>query len=70
MFPNRIRAIAVAVAASAQWIANFVVSTTFPSLQHLGLGLAYGLYTTAAVLSFFFIWRFLRETKGKELEHM
>ena len=70
MFPNRIRAIAVAVAASAQWIANFVVSTTFPSLQHLGLGFAYGLYTTAAVLSFFFIWRFLRETKGKELEHM
>jgi MFS transporter, SP family, sugar:H+ symporter len=70
MFPNSIRAIAISVAASAQWIANFAVSTTFPSLQHLGLGLAYGLYTTAAVLSFFFIWTLLRETKGKELERM
>jgi sugar porter (SP) family MFS transporter len=70
MFPNRIRAIAVSVAASAQWIANFVVSTTFPSLQHLGLGIAYGIYTAAAILSVIFIWSFLKETKGKELERM
>ena len=70
MFPNRIRAIAVSVAASAQWIANFVVSTTFPSLQHLGLGIAYGIYTAAAVISLIFIWRLLKETKGKELERM
>ena len=70
MFPNRIRAIAVSVAASAQWIANFAVSTTFPSLQHLGLGIAYGIYTAAAVLSLIFIWTLLKETKGKELERM
>src|SRR6202022_3695506 len=38
MFPNRIRAIAVSVAASAQWIANFPGSTPFSSLQPLGLG--------------------------------
>lgn len=42
----------------------------FPSLQHLGLGLAYGLYTTAAVLSIVFVWTLLKETKGKELERM
>jgi len=70
MFPNRIRAIAVSVAASAQWIANFAVSTTFPSLQHLGLGIAYGIYTAAAVLSLIFIWTFLKVTKCKELERM
>jgi sugar porter (SP) family MFS transporter len=70
MFPNSIRAIAISVAAAAQWVANFAVSTTFPPLQHLGLGLAYGIYTAAAVLSIFFIWALLRETKGKELERM
>jgi len=31
MFPNRIRAIALAVAASAQWLANFAITVTFPS---------------------------------------
>jgi sugar porter (SP) family MFS transporter len=70
MFPNRIRAVALALAAGAQWVANFVVSTTFPVLQQAGLGLAYGLYTTAAVLSALFTLRFIRETKGRELEQM
>ncbi|MEK9736078.1 MAG: sugar porter family MFS transporter [Candidatus Nanopelagicales bacterium] len=41
MFPNRIRAAALALAASAQWMANFVVSTTFPELAGISLGLAY-----------------------------
>jgi MFS family permease len=70
MFPNRIRALAVSVAAMAQWIANFLVSATFPTLQRLGLGWAYGLYTAAAVISLFFTLRFIRETKGRELEEM
>jgi SP family sugar:H+ symporter-like MFS transporter len=70
MFPNRIRAIALSVAASAQWIANFVVSTTFPALKDAGLGLAYGLYAAAAVLAYLLVVRFVPETRGKELEEM
>jgi SP family sugar:H+ symporter-like MFS transporter len=69
-FPNRIRAAALSLAASAQWIANWLVSTTFPTLADIGLGLAYGLYTAAAAVSFFFVMRFVRETKGQELETM
>jgi SP family sugar:H+ symporter-like MFS transporter len=70
MFPNRIRAAALGLAAAMQWIANFVVSTTFPTLKNLGLGYAYGLYALAAVLSFLFVLRFIRETRGRELESM
>lgn len=70
MFPNRMRAIALSVAAAAQWVANFVVSATFPALQKVGLGWAYGLYTAAAVFSLLFALKSIRETKGKELEHM
>jgi MFS transporter, SP family, sugar:H+ symporter len=69
-FPNRIRAAALGVAAAAQWIANWLISTTFPALSDIGLGLAYGIYTAAAILSFFFVVRFVSETKGKELEEM
>jgi SP family sugar:H+ symporter-like MFS transporter len=69
-FPNRIRAAALAVAASAQWIANWAISTSFPSLKNAGLGLAYGLYAGFALLSLLFVMRFISETKGKELEEM
>jgi SP family sugar:H+ symporter-like MFS transporter len=51
-------------------VANFVVSTTFPTLKNVGLGYAYGLYAVAAVLSLFFVLVFIRETRGKELETM
>lgn len=47
-----------------------LISTTFPALSDIGLGLAYGIYTAAAILSFFFVVRFVSETKGKELEEM
>jgi sugar porter (SP) family MFS transporter len=70
MFPNRIRAIALAVAASAQWIANFVITATFPSLAEMGLSFAYGLYALFALISFIFVQRAVRETKGMELEAM
>jgi SP family sugar:H+ symporter-like MFS transporter len=69
-FPNKIRAAALSLAAGAQWVANWVVSTTFPPLKDAGLGLAYGIYTTFAVLSLLFVLKFVRETKGVELEEM
>jgi sugar porter (SP) family MFS transporter len=70
MFPNRIRALALSLAAALQWVANFLVTASFPALQNAGLGLAYGLYTGAAVLSLVFALFCIRETRGKELEEM
>jgi len=70
MFPNKIRAAGLAVAAAAQWLANFAISTSFPSLAKLGLQYAYGLYALIALLSFVFVRRAVQETKGQELEDM
>ena len=70
MFNNRIRASALGLAAAAQWLSNFVISTTFPPLAALGLAFAYGLYTVFAVVSFFFVAKFVPETKGRQLEDM
>jgi len=70
MFPNRIRAIALAVAASAQWLANFAITSTFPALAEMGLAFAYSLYAAFAVLSLFFVLYAARETNGMELEDM
>ncbi|MEJ1089647.1 sugar porter family MFS transporter [Microbacterium sp. Mu-80] len=70
MFPNSIRAGALAVAAAAQWVANFFISTTFPAFANIGLTFAYGFYAFFALLSFFFVYFKVAETKGKELESM
>jgi MFS transporter, SP family, sugar:H+ symporter len=70
MFNNKIRATALAVAAAAQWLANWLISTTFPALADVGLFLAYGLYTAFAALALVFVLRAVRETKGRELEDM
>lgn len=71
MFPNQIRGSGLAVAGAAQWTANFAITVSFPVLLgSIGLAGAYGIYTVAAVLSVFFVLRFVNETKGKELEQM
>ncbi|MFF8379113.1 sugar porter family MFS transporter [Streptomyces sp. NPDC015661] len=70
MFPNRIRAAALGVAASAQWIANWAITASFPSLADWNLSGTYVIYTIFAVLSIPFVLRYVKETKGKALEEM
>jgi MFS transporter, SP family, sugar:H+ symporter len=70
IFANWLRAAALAVAAAAQWVANFVITVTFPVLASVSLTLAYGLYALFALISFVFVYRAVSETKGMELEEM
>lgn len=71
MFPNKIRAAALSIAAAAQWICNFLITVTFPVMsEKLGLPFTYGMYTAFAVLSGIFVWRKVVETRGLELEEM
>ena len=71
MFGNTIRGAALAVAVTAQWLANWLVTATFPPmLNQLGPGVAYAVYALFAAISIFFVARFIQETKGRELEQM
>ncbi|MXM66942.1 sugar porter family MFS transporter [Streptomyces sp. HUCO-GS316] len=70
MFPNKIRAAALGVAAAAQWIANWAITASFPSLADWNLSATYVIYTAFAALSVPFVLRFVKETKGKALEEM
>ncbi|MGJ5641336.1 D-xylose transporter XylE [Formosa sp. S-31] len=76
IFPNRIKGV-LAVAVAAQWLANLVVSWTFPMMNNnteltelFHHGFSYWIYGVMAVLSALFIWKFVPETKGKTLEEM
>ena len=70
IFPNTIRSQAVAIAVAAQWISNFLVSSTFPSLSEWSIGSTYCIYALMSLLSALFVWKWVPETKGKTLEDM
>jgi SP family xylose:H+ symportor-like MFS transporter len=77
IFPNQIRGKAMAVAVAAQWIANYLVSWTFPILDknpylvdHFKHGFAYWIYGLMGILAALFIWRIVPETKGHSLEEI
>ena len=68
IFPSRIRGKALGVAAGAQWLANFLITVSFPVMSGWSLPLTYGMYALFAALSFLYVgWR-VPETKGMELE--
>jgi SP family xylose:H+ symportor-like MFS transporter len=77
IFPNQIRGKAMAIAVAAQWIANYLVSWTFPImdknaslLSHFNHGFAYWVYGVMSVLAAVFVWKTVPETKGRSLEQM
>ncbi len=77
IFPNKIRGKAMAVAVAAQWIANYLISSTFPILNksswlnhYFNHAFAYWLYGFMGVLAAIFVYKMLPETKGKTLEEM
>jgi SP family xylose:H+ symportor-like MFS transporter len=77
IFPNQIRGKAMAVAVASQWVANYLVSWTFPILDknpylvdHFKHGFAYWIYGAMSVLAALFMWRVVPETKGHSLEEI
>lgn len=71
MFPNQIRGSGLAVSGLFQWVSNFGITMTFPILlAGIGLAAAYSIYAFFALVSVWFVLRFVHETKGLELEEM
>ena len=71
LFPNRIRGLAISIAVLALWIANFVLSLTFPSLNAtLGPAKTFWIYAGVCFIGALFIFFYVPETKGKTLEQI
>ncbi|HET7140625.1 MAG TPA: MFS transporter, partial [Arthrobacter sp.] len=68
IFPSRIRARALGLAAAAQWVANFAITLSFPVLASASLPLTYAMYALFAAASFFFVMFKVPETNGMSLE--
>jgi MFS transporter, SP family, xylose:H+ symportor len=77
IFPNQIRGKAMALAVAAQWIANYVVSWSFPIMndnpflvEKFNHGFSYWIYGVMSILAAAFVWKMVPETKGLSLEEM
>ena len=69
IFPNRVRAVAVATATFALWVGSFTLTYTFPLLNHaLGSYGTFWIYAAICLVGFLYFLRVLPETKGKSLE--
>ncbi len=71
LFPNRVRAVAVAVCTFALWTASFTLTYTFPLLNTaLGSYGTFWIYAGVCAAGFIFFSLRLPETKGKSLEEL
>ena len=78
LFPNQIRSSVMAIAVFAQWLANFIVSQTFPIMadekgmlfQTYNGAFPFWLYGSFCIVAVIFIWKLVPETKGKSLEEI
>ena len=76
IFPNSVRG-AMSIAVAAQWIANWLVSFTFPVLNDNQMltrvfnhGFSYWIYGLMGIAAAIFVWKLVPETKGKTLEEI
>jgi MFS transporter, SP family, arabinose:H+ symporter len=71
IFPNRIRAVALSVATLTLWLADFVVTYTFPVMT-AKLSTASTLFIYAGCCALAFVYTLIKvpETKGRSLEEM
>jgi MFS transporter, SP family, major inositol transporter len=71
IFPMTIRGFAMGAAVFVLWTTNTIISFVFPLLVGaLGATLTFGLFTIVNACSFFFIWKFCPETRGRTLEEL
>jgi SP family xylose:H+ symportor-like MFS transporter len=77
IFPIQIRGKAMALNVAMLWIANYLVSWSFPILdknpylvQHFKHGFVYWIYGVMNILAALFVAKMVPETKGRTLEQM
>lgn len=77
IFPNRMRAVAKGFAFASMYVANFIVTQTFPMMNrnrvlmdHFHGAFPLMLCAVGCLVAFWFVRRFLPETRGVSLEHI
>ncbi|HEV7564140.1 MAG TPA: MFS transporter, partial [Solirubrobacterales bacterium] len=71
IYPLGVRSKAAGLGTMANWTFNFIVSLTFLLLiEALGRSGAFWFYAAIGVVTLWFCWKYVPETKGKRLEEI
>jgi len=71
IYPHQIRGRAMSLAIFANWVSNYIVSLTFLTLiEKITSAGAFFLYAAICGFAFYFVFRFVPETKGKTLKQI
>jgi len=71
IYPLHVRSLAMSFVTAVQWAANFLVALTFLSiLNSIGPVFTFWLYSCMCLISFFFCYYLVPETRGISLEHI
>ncbi len=70
MYPAPIRGQAVSVAVASQWVANILVSGTFPLLLGSNTALPFWVYGALGLVAAFIVLHHVPETRGVDSEHL
>jgi SP family sugar porter-like MFS transporter len=71
IYPNRIRGAAMSIGVIAHWIANFLLTFSFPTIKEtIGWTNNFWLYGLICLLGFLVLYFYLPETKGNTLEEI
>ncbi|KZV41752.1 monosaccharide-sensing protein 2-like [Dorcoceras hygrometricum] len=69
IFPTRVRGFCIAICALTFWIGDIIVTYTLPvMLNSIGLAGVFGIYAVVCIISWFFVFFKVPETKGMPLE--
>ncbi|KAK9285329.1 hypothetical protein L1049_024520 [Liquidambar formosana] len=69
IFPTRVRGLCIAICALTYWVGNIIVTYSFPvMLTSIGLAGVFSIYAVVCIISWFFIFLKVPETKGMPLE--
>lgn len=71
IFPNRVRGLATSIAVLSLWVANFILSYTFPIIKEaFSIAATFWIYAAVCILGVIFIKMYIPETKNKTLEEI
>src|SRR5688572_8304327 len=70
IFPNKVRGTATTIAVLSLWVAYFILTFTFPVLYSKLQEKTFYVYAVICLLGLVFVFKKIKETKGKTLEEL
>jgi sugar porter (SP) family MFS transporter len=70
IFPNKVRGTATSIAVLSLWAAYFILTFTFPVMYSKLREKTFYVYAVVCFIGFIFVYKKIRETKGKTLEEL